>query len=109
MPTQLQAFTGQGSQTSGRSENYLEMVPVAMDATVTTSIHGPFIDAKLPYPLCQSIRGYHSYCVYPWMPSIPTPVWVFWMPQLLCHSWTLDVLTGCLHPTLLPSKYKLLK
>ena len=79
------------------TENCLEMIPVAMDATVTTSIHGPFIDAKLAYPLCQSIRGYHNYYVYPWM------------PQLLCHSWTLDVLTGCLHPTLLPSKYKLLK
>ena len=54
-------------------------VKVSVDAIVTVVIHGPSMDGHsywpsvdhpwmntLPNPVCQSIRGCHSYCGHPW-------------------------------------------
>ena len=62
------------------------------------AIHGPSMDGRPPClpPLCLSIRGCQSYCAIhgPSMDGqsccLPPSVYKYlWMPELLCHPWTI--------------------
>ena len=69
-------------------------VKVSVDATVTVpSMDHPWMDT-LAATFCQSIRGCHSYCAIHG-PSMDGHLGCHllskypWMPQLLCHPWTI--------------------
>ena len=59
------------------------------------SMDHPWMAGHLPFPFCLSIRGCQSYCAIhgPSMdgqPPCPHPLSKYpWMPELLCHPWTI--------------------